>query len=282
MGFLLLFLVSCRKEGNTMPPTIAFKTGPGYVSHDTTLQVGETILVGIDAAGEGANLTYFHVGIHGIGTQTFLDSGMNQPSLRYDLSITKTAGESELWRFLVMDRDRNVSQITLTLLRDSVTLYGPIRTITDLILGAQGNISTGSFYSLLSERSYFLDEASLAQDSIDMIYYFDQYDATLASPAEADAPVVFSGPTGIATWTVKNETRFDSTAIDPVAFDQSINDSLILAAYEPVNLKRKAKYIHPGTVISFRDPRGKLGLILIKEVIPGPSGSVTLDLKIQE
>ncbi|MFC2102627.1 hypothetical protein ACFLS7_06490 [Bacteroidota bacterium] len=278
----MFFLVSCEKEGEFLPPEILFRSDSGFVSHDTTLSIGQKIRVGIEVIGQGANITYFHVGLSNGQSETVLDSGMNQSTLFYDLSITKTASASEDWIFLVMDRDRNRSSIKLTLRRDSSSQYNAIRTFTNILLGAQNNLTAGSFYSISEDIRYLLDEAFQHQDSVDILYYFDQYDATLSSPAEADAPALFPGPTGLANWTTKNETRYDTTTITPAAFDLSANDSLILAAYEPVNLKRKAKFIEPGMVVSFQDPRGKLGLIHVKEVAPGPSGYVLIDLKIQQ
>ncbi|TSA25000.1 MAG: hypothetical protein D4R67_10920 [Bacteroidetes bacterium] len=281
-SLVLLLLLSCKKEPGSTPPKLVFLTDSGYVSQDTTLAVGQKIRVGIDAQGAGANITYFHIGWNTGAEQTVLDSGMNQPQLTYTYSITKTASETEGWIFLVMDRDRNFSTIGLTLFKSSSSQYGPIRSYPGILLGAQTNPEAGSFFSLIANHRYFLDEAFLHQDSIDLIYYFDQYDATLSSPAEADAPAIFGGPTGLVNWTVKNETRYDTTGIAPDAVDLATNDSLILAAYEPVNLKRKAKFVQPGMVISFKDPAGRLGLILVKELVPGPDGYLLMDLIIQQ
>lgn len=282
LAFFLLFLSSCTKETGSLPPSLIFLTGSGFVSHDTALSIGQTIHVGIEARGEGASITYFHVGLDNGLPQTMLDSGMNQQTFRYETSITKTASPSERWEFLVMDRNRRFNSIVMTLFRDTTSQYMPIKAIPDVLLGAQSNPSAGSFFSIGANHRYFLDEAYLVQDSIDMIYYFDKYDATLSSPAEADALTVFPGPTGLANWMVKNETRYDTTGIAPAAFLLSANDSLILAAYEPANLKRKAKYIQPGMVISFRNPVGKLGLIYVKEVVQGTAGHVLMDVKIQQ
>ncbi|MBE0646509.1 MAG: hypothetical protein IH596_01875 [Bacteroidales bacterium] len=278
----LLILHSCKKEAASPLPDIAFKTDSGFVFQETTLPIGQTILVGISANGDETNITFFHVGWDNGQAQTLLDSGMNQSTFSYDLSITKTASVVETWEFLVMNRNRQFNSVKLILHRDSSSQYGSIQTIHDLVLGAQAYPDAGSFFSLTAKTRYFLDEAFQHQDSVDMIYYFDIYDATFSSPAESDAPALFTGPTGLANWTIKNETRYDTTEIAPADFDLSLNDSLILAAYEPINLKRKAKYIEPGMVISFQDPRGKLGLIHVKEVVPGPAGYVLIDLKVQQ
>ncbi|MFH1936540.1 MAG: hypothetical protein ABIK52_03125 [Bacteroidota bacterium] len=280
--FFLFLLTSCQKEPGSTPPRLVFLNNQGFVSRDTTLEIGQEILVGIEATGAGAPITCLHIGWNNGEEQTVLDSGMNQPQLTYVRTITKTAGETEVWTFMVMDRDRNFSSVRLTLYRSSSSLYGPIRTYSDILLGAQSNPDAGSFFSLSANQTYFLEEAYQHQDSIDLLYYFDQYDATLSSPAEADAPAIFPGPTGLAYWSVKNETRYDTTGFSPADFDLSLNDSLTLAAYEPVNLKRKVKFVLPDMVISFRDPAGKLGLIHVKEIIPGVTGHLLMDIKLQQ
>lgn len=280
--FSLFVLISCQKETGTSHPKVVFNLDSGFVFRDTTLSIGNVIHVGIKAQGNGANLTFFHISWNNGTEHTLLDSGLNQPSFIYDMSITKSANESEIWKFIVMDRDRNFSSVQLTLIKDSSSHYGPIRTFRDILLGAQDNTGAGSFYSIGANRRFTLDEAYLRQDSVDLVYYFYLYDATFASPAESDVTSIFTGPSGIANWTVKNETRYDTTGIASTYFSISLNDSLILAAYEPVNLKRKAKYILPGMVISFRDPKGKLGLIHVKDVVQGSTGQVLIDLKIQQ
>lgn len=280
--FILAALPSCRKEPVSTVPLLEFLTGPGVVSNDTTLVIGQNILVGVKATGKGSHITYFHIGWNSGVEQTILDSGMNQPVLTYFRTITKAAGETETWTFTAMDRNRNSGSIHITLKRSSSSQYGPVRFYPDILLGAQGNPDAGSFFSLNANRRYFLDEAFLHQDSIDLIYYYDLYEATLSSPAEADVPDIFTGPAGISNWTVRNETRYDTTVVSPAEFDQSGNDSLILAAYNPVDLKRKAKYLQPGMVILFRDPSGRLGLILVKEIVTGTQGYVRIGVKIQQ
>ncbi len=282
VSLFLFSLASCQKEVSYVPPNLTFRTDSGFVSHDTTLAIGERIMVGIEAQGEGVNITYLHIGWNNGEDQTVLDSGMNQPVLRYEIEITKTANEIETWNFLVMDRNHSFRNRSITLRKSASSQYGPILSYANILLGAQTNEDAGSFFSLGAGHRYFQEEAYQKQDSIDLIYYFDEYEATLSSPSEADAPALFGGPTGLANWTIKNETRYDTTAFAPTDFDLSGNDSLILAAYEPVNLKRKAKFILPGMVISFRDPKGNLGLILVKEVISGPGGQILMDIKIQQ
>jgi hypothetical protein len=280
---LVLGLTFCRKADKIqVPPRIGFLTDSGFVAHDTLLPVGSRILIGIEAAGTDAHITWFHVGWNNGREQTVLDSGMNHPALHFILPVIKTTDSLETWSFSVMDRNRNISGIQLVLSRSDSAHYGEITTYPDIWLGAQHNLQQGGFLSLSGGRTWFLDGAFLCQDSIDILYYYDVYDATLSSPNESDAPGIFPGPTGLSNWTVKNETRYDTTSLTPADFGLAENDSLILSVYEPVNLKRKAKFVTPGMIISFRAPSGKLGLIYVREVYPSDTGRIRISVKIQK
>jgi hypothetical protein len=276
------FLMSCKKDPAHIPPVISLIQGEGYVSQDTVVTAGTRVRVGIHAAAGNANLTYFSVRFND-GTETILlDTGMNTPALTYNLDVIKTNSSAETWKFLIMDRNRNRDSVQITFTKAEVSTWGKIRTMSGITLGAQENATTGSFFSLDDTAVMNLQQAFAVQPSVDMVYYYGQYECTLASPNETEAPGFFTGPQGIANWTVKNETRYDTTLIIPQAFDTSANDSLILSAYEPTAGKKKGKYLLPGMVLSFRSPAGKLGLVKVLDVAPMPAGLVTLTIKIQE
>ncbi len=276
-------LVSCKKNQSAENlPQIRFIHGLGFLSNDTTLAAGQHANIGVNAVGTTANITYFSIRFNDGSSRILLDSGMNAAAFNYTVGIIKTNALHEKWTFFVMDRNRMRDSITLYLTKADTSAWGPIKVMDNILLGAQENPATGSFYSLNNGAVMTLDEAFENQQLADMIYYYGQYEGTLASPAEAEAPVFFTGSHGIAYWGIKNETRYDTTRITPEQFANSMNDSLILSAYEPAAGKKKGKYLQPGMVISFRSPSGKLGLISIHEVIPAATGSVRLSVKIQK
>ena len=278
-----IWFPSCSKEDAPgAPPHIALNQGQGYISHDTVLEAGQKVKIGINATGADAKLTYFSVRFSDGTSRILLDTGMNSPALVYTLEVIKTTAPVEKWTFLVMDRNRVKDSVQIIFTKADSSRWGKIRTMSGIILGAQENTVTGSFFSLDSNRVMNLQQAYENQPLADMVYYYGQYEGTLASPNEAEAPGFFTGPQGIANWTVKNEMRYDTTMISPQLFDMSTNDSLILAAYEPTAGKKKGKYVQPGMVFSFKSPVGKLGLVKIVEVVPLPAGSVKFSIKIQE
>jgi hypothetical protein len=276
-------LTSCSKEDTPgAPPHIYMTQGQGYISHDTTVEAGRTLKIGIRAEGAGANLTYFSVRFNDGTSRILLDTGMNSTSLVYNLDVIKTTTPRETWTFVVMDRNRVKDSVQIVLAKSDSSKWGKIRTMGDIVLGAQENTNTGSFFSLDEEVVMTLQQAYENQVITDMLYYYGQYEGTLASPNEAEAPGFFTGEYGIANWTVKNEMRYDTTMVTPEVFDLAANDSLILAEYEPTAGKKKGKYVQPGLVFSFRSPAGKLGLVKILEVIPMPAGAVKFSIKIQD
>jgi hypothetical protein len=279
---MAFFLPGCEEEAISDPPQIAFFSQEGFLDHDTILSIGDRVKVGVKAGGEGDNITFFQVSVNNGTRQILLDSGLNNPGMEYNLEIIKSASAYERWTFLVMDRDRNRDSVQLYLGKSEVSNYGDIITYENLVLGAQSYAVQGSFLSLADGAVYNLEQAFQVQSLIDIIYYFDLYDATLSSPNEADAPAVFSGEYGLANWTIKNETRYDTTLVTPEAFNEAVNDSLLLAAYEPAAGKRKAKFVQPGMVISFVSPQGKIGLVNVHELEPGPAGYIRMSVKIQE
>jgi len=274
---------SCRKETPTeSSPDIRFVTGDGLLAHDTILAAGQRVRIGISALGRDARITYFSVRLNDGINRILLDSGMNTSTLNYTLEVIKTNAPLERWTFFAMDRNRVADSISIYLTKADTSAWKPIRSLENIILGAQENSTTGSFYSLQTETVMTLEEAYLVQPLTDIIYYYGIYEGTLSSPNEAEAPGFFTGSHGLSAWTVKNESRYDTTLLTTDMFDKSLNDSLILAAYEPTAGKKKGKYLQPGMVFSFRSPAGKLGLISVREVTPAPAGSARINIKIQE
>lgn len=278
----VLIAFSCKKEENHRPPLIEFIDDSDFVSRDTSLPAGAKILVSLKATDPDDHITFFEVVRDNGNRQILLDSGMNCPGFVYKLSILKSNDLFEKWIFKVMDRERNIDSTFLLLERSAVNEYGNIKTLEDITLSAQDLKEPGSFFSISTGEAYCLDTAYTRQEITDIIYYFSEFESTLSSPNESDAPAVFTGPSGLANWTVKSETRYDTTLLAPSDFDQAQNDSLLIACYEPTTGKRKLKYAKLGMVISFISPAYKIGLLYVKEILPGPEGYIKFSIKVQE
>lgn len=273
---------SCKKADPASHPSIRFVCDSALSCRDTSLVIGGRINLAVHGEGNGSNITFLQVSFNDGTRKILLDSGLNHPTVDYRMLVIKSASASERWTFLVMDRQRHLDSVSLLINRADSSQYGSIRTLPDLYLGAQGNADYGSFLSFTAGTPWFLDTACAHQSLTDLVYYFGQYDCTLSSAAEAEAPAVFTGPCGIAAWTVKNETRYDTTQLTAADFDNAVNDSLLLAAYEPAAGKRKTKFLVPGMVVSFRDAIGRIGLLKVSETTPGTTGKISISVKIQD
>jgi hypothetical protein len=281
--FSFFLLLSCqKKEVASHSPQIIFVTDSGYAAHDTTLMAGQKIRVAIKAKGTGANITFFSIRYNDGSPKIILDTGMNRPELSYALDIIKTSGPIETWTFFIMDRNRLQDSVKIILTKSEYSQWGKIRTLENITLGAQERADTGSFFTFSTGEVFTLGQAFMNQSAIDLVYYYGQYEGTFASPAEAEAPGFFTGTEGIASWTVKNETRYDTTTVTTFDFDSAGNDSLLLAAYDPSAGKRKAKYLQPGMVVAFKSPAAKLGLIKVTGLSGTTAGSLKFTVKIQE
>ena len=282
--FTIVFVcfISCSDEEVSKPPVLEFITDSGFIYNDTTFSIGEKFTIGIRAWDEDDNITFFQILRDNGESQIFLDSGMNCADFTYKISLIKANDPTETWIFRIMDRDRNLYSKQLKINKSAQSQYGDIREFKDITISAQQVTSPGSFLSLFTGSVYNLDTAFTKQSVTDIIYYFDEFEATLSSPNESEAPAIFNGPAGLANWTMKRETRYDTTMITQQHFEQALNDSLLLAAYEPINAKRKSKYTQPGMVISIVTKEGKIGLINVIDLMPGADGFIKLSIKIQD
>jgi hypothetical protein len=280
---IALTLTFCQKgEKSNFPPKIEFIKDSGYVYTDTTISLGTIVKVGIHSFKSTENITYFNVKMDNGVILTALDSGLNNSSMNYCRSILKSNSQYEIWTFSVMDKDRNKSGISIKLTKKPAISYGDIIFFPSVILGAQNNTNAGHFYSLSNNIIYNQQDAFNNQQLIDLIYYYGLYESTLSSPNEAEVPLFYTGITGIAGWTIKNETRYDTTSVTVPEFDSSANDSLLLTEYDQINGKKKAKYLQPGMIVSFRNQTGKIGLLKVNSVNETDSGSIDISIKVQK
>lgn len=116
---------SCSKEEDEGKlPVIAFKTTAGYVSHDTTVGMGDTVLLGIAASKAEANdpLTKLTVTrlYDGTGAEAIVDtmtlSGATGDAVSHDYTaITRNVAGTEKYTFTVINKDGLINSVSLTL-----------------------------------------------------------------------------------------------------------------------------------------------------------------------
>jgi hypothetical protein len=282
-----LLLSSCKRDTDFIAPTLQFVSGEGFISSDTVLKPGERFLVGIIAEMGSDDLTNFHVKrTFPGGEEVIIDTGIHNKKFIYSTYLSKGVRPTETWHFRILDQLGVWTQRSFTLRNDPFAFYDPVRYIPSLTLGAQQNTSTGSFYGLQNDSIYFQAQAYLEQDSIDMLYYYNtllSYEhSTISSPGANIDTVFFPGPTGIFYWPVRNTTRYYKTYLSGAAFDNITNDSLLIASFNQLHSKRKAKSLVPGDTYSFQTKEGKFGLFRVLSVTGSVSGNIEIAIKVQQ
>ncbi len=277
-------LFACREDENE-GPVISLVRGAGYVSGDTLLKPGAAFNFAIYAENLQADITNLYVTrIFNGGEEVLIDTGIHNATFSYSRTMNKGIHESEEWIFRVTDQEGKRASVSFVLGNDPSAVYDSVRFWPSVIFGAQSNGVSGSFMAPASGNIYFLDQAFLVQDSIHLCYYYDpagDYN-TIASPGANIDSLIYPGVSGLWNWTIRNESRFLKTGISSDQFQAVVHDSLLIASYDVINAKRKAKNLAAGDIYSFRMSNGKFGLFRVTEVNGAETGTIEIALKIQQ
>lgn len=278
-----ILIIGCDKnEVEHPPPTIQLLSGVEFVSHDTILKLGEQFKVGIDASNPNVNLTNFIIRVETNEMETFLDSGMNTPTLHYEKYITKGISSSEKWIFIIRDKDGKSYEVAMNIGLDTNSDYGEIDYFSNIDIGAQNN-SIASFYSL-ENNTFTLSDAFQNQEKIDFCYYYDLIDTdenTIASPGANIDESVYPGSEGLQNWSVRRTSRFKLTDVSEEDFFAATNDSLLMAAHGVSDGNRKAKNLIVGKIFAFKNEDGRIGLFHINSISGTGEGQVNISVKVQ-
>ncbi len=281
MFFALCFFNSCKEENtNLVIPSIKFEIDTSYISSDTILSPDQTVKIKLTANSEGSAITLFNFKIYNGMNVVSVDSGLNSNSFTTVIALTKGLYNEERWVFRVRNKDMQWDSISLNIGLNPYWQFGPITSFANIELGAQNNSSVGSFFSITNNSVHNFVSASSLQSLMELCYYYDSSGDlnTLASPAANIPTSIFD----FASWTARNEARFNLLTISSTDFDNCQNDSLLIAnTFVYQSGKRKCKNLAPGNIYSFI--RGNIqGLIRFNEVNGTDAGTMKMDIKIQK
>jgi len=295
LALLLLLgfaMTSCSKDDDDPTPTdvkpaINFMGNAGYVIGNTTLAEGTLFHFGITATPNttsGKKLTKVTITrkFENEAQQTFFTKDLNDlSSYTLDTLAYAHAGVGvDTWVITITDKagETNNKSFNIT----TTAAAGDINTYTAVLMGGQANTTVGSYYATTTNTVMLQATAVVNQAAIDFVYYYGNVNmATLAAPDD----VTVGGGSGNLTlcenWTVKNATRFATTNILPADFDAITDDAAIVAAAASANLS-KANLLDQNDVIAFKTAAGKLGLIKVSQIVTGDTGTITIDVKVQQ
>lgn len=280
-GLLAMLMQSCSQENEpAVPPTLTVTFSDSTAMTDTTLEAGQSLDIIVSGIGNDNNITYFALLRNGVHV---LDSGLNAASFVSHRTIVRGIDSVEKYTVIIRDRDFNETSFSFNIGLKPTLVYGDINTLSNIVLGAQNNTTTGSFLNLFSGQMYNLSQAFLNQDSVQMVYYYDVADLnTIASPNANIDTSYFGGSSGLANWTIKNEIRYVQIFNTEAEFMSMQNDSLIIANIFPYDIgKRKAKILQAGHMYEFCSD-GRYGIFYVNNVVGTNEGTIEISIKMQD
>ena len=287
---LFIFFGCNQEEEQRVGPQINLKTGD-FTVDGQEVPLGGKLTFGIIATGGSAPITNLRIQrIANGNTVTEVDKGIFVPEgeFEYLVNAVKSDAEEELWRFMVMNANRD-SAITLrTVLLGEGTDYGPIKHFSSVKVGMQNNQEFPNFVDLHTGTVFSTATVTGNESAIDLVGFVYSTSGvmspTLSCPQYNTVPGYYPI---VGNWEVRNSTVYDYNAVDNdlvshQLFDSATNDSLLVVSYNPQNVSGNCKFCFTGKIVPFKTENGKYGLIRIIHADEVPEGYLELEIKIQE
>jgi hypothetical protein len=281
---MLAMFVECGEEEEALGPSLALYGGDN-IDSDETVAPGAILSFGWHATSGDAKLESMTISRDGVAlvgwnakdipnsenesyTDTaLLEAPLNEGAYNYELTVA--------------DKDGLTASQSVVITVDASMAGGPIDTYTAILMGGQGNLDLGSFLDAESGTVYKIDAATSNQSLIDVVYYYGSQNlATLTAPDDATVGGGSGNLSLCESWTTKNGTRFGTASISAAEFDNIVND-IQIAAETGISDSKKTQ-LAVGNVLSFLTVNGKKGLIKVSAITTGSTGTITIDVKIQE
>lgn len=268
------FFTSCTKDEG-VDALVSIKS-----STDTTVSAGASFVISWDARKGDANMKKVSItkndAVLADWNQKDIPSGSSD---QYISQATLTADvNAGIYTYKVVIYDSNNNIIGSGSVKVTVKAAGEINSYTSRLLAAQGVTGTGSSLATTNGTVYLATDAASNSSLIDLIYYFNS--GTEASSIYSPKALAAAG--GMSSgWTKKNDTKFVKVTMTAAEFDAVANDIPILT--KAVNLTEvKLFTLAVDNVFAFKTEAGKYGLVKVKNIVTGTSGSITIDVKVQK
>ena len=255
---------SCKKDDDIVnpEPTIDFKGGGDYISSDVTINAGDIILVGFNAASNnetGEKLTNFKLTLTSNNVlQPLVDETLNAETYSKDFEITfPDAGTARL-EATVTDKAGRTAKVSFNITVEEAGVK--VVKHTNVELGSWNDV-IGSFYAAKENSVFTVPQAMENQAKVDFIFYKGvQNFNTIAAPD--DASLVTIPSFRMDEWETKNQTRFVITSMTVAEFD-AIGDYYMFTEFEGNSGESKVINLEDGVVVQFRTQAGAYGLIKV-------------------
>ncbi len=280
---MLTLFIGCTEE-NAVGPSLSIFGGE-FIDADATVAPGAVLAFSWHAEKGDAKLESMTITRDGVALALWNAKEIpNSENENYTDTALLEAPLNEgayTYELIVTDKDAMTASKSVIITVEAQATGGPIITYTAVLMGAQSNAGIGSFLDAETGTVYLIGPATSNQALIDVVYYYGSQNlATLTAP---DDPTVGGGSGNLAlceSWTIKNATRFGTTSVTSTEFDNITDDIQILAQTGISNSKKTQLAV--GNVLSFMTVGGKKGLIKVSAITTGSTGTITIDVKIQE
>ena len=293
-GLLILFSSCKKEEEKSYPPTVVLINGEGITENDAAVPVGGKLKFIVAASSKNAPITNFRVQriVNG-RIITELDKGIyvTEGGYSYTYNAVKSGAEVELWRFMVMNANRDSATITRTVLLGEGSAYGAINHYPSLFVGMQNNSLYPQFVDLHTGNLFTNATVAGNEATIDLVGFVYQTSGvmspTLCCPAYTGSSSVTTHYPIISDWAVRNSTQYDyfasdNNTVDPTKFNLAANDSLLVESFSPQSVSGLCKYCYTDKIIPFKTDDGKYGLVRVKHSDITADGYMELEIKIQQ
>lgn len=277
-------LSSCNKDEAN--PTLDITSGGTITGSSATLASDVTFSVGLTATGPDSKLKTFTVKRTDVNntTTTPVDTAINSDNFTYTYNgRTGQVSGTETYVFTITDDNGNTASRTVT-----VTISGSgVVDYTAKMLGAQ-SAAAGSFFSTSTGAVYQIADAKLSSASVDFCYYFASPasgdNAVIAAPDDTEANVYYGATNRPDTWPTRNPTRFATTTLTTANFNSvnTLTELSTSAAPAATATATDVTDLSVNDVVAFKTAAGKLGLFRVSSLTATSTGSITIEVKVQE
>ncbi|MCB0410264.1 MAG: hypothetical protein KDD29_08595 [Flavobacteriales bacterium] len=277
--FALGFLASCGTDDPSEELPI-LTTNP---SSDLSAVAGTLVSFSV-TAGENpsskSELETLVIDANGVNEDTTITFANNTTTFQGTFTFTApAAGSTNIITFTLTDKagKSNVESITIT----GTSGANPILTWSATLLGGQTNPTIGSAFASTNGQVYLKAAAATNSSLIDFVYFYGASNlATLAAPDDDLVDGTAANSVDLTdTYTTKNATRFMTTTVTPAEFTAMTDDADFPAFTGSSSLENN---LAVGDVIAFETVAGKVGLIHVSALSTGATGTLTIDVKVQQ
>lgn len=279
--FTLGFLASCGTEDPADELPILSTNPSSSLSATEFSLVTITVTAGENPVSKSA-LKTLDIDANGISEDTLITYANNTTTYQETFTFSApAAGATNSVSFILTDKAGKVSTKTIVITGTSSVVANPITTYSATLLGGQTNASLGSAFASSNGQVYLKAAAATNSGLIDFVYFYGATNlATIAAPDDASVDGTAANSVDLTdTYSTKNATRFEATSITPAAFTAMTDDSSFPAFAGTSSLENQ---LSVGDVLAFETVGGKVGLIHVAAITTGATGTITIDVKVQD